>query len=191
LTISREYSRVLGGEIMVESKESAGSTFTLYLPLTGSAAFSMLPPAPLPAREQAPARLASPADAEAAPIAGRKILVVEDDARNLYAITTLLEKHDATVFAVASAREAFAALDEHPDIELVLMDIMMPDIDGLQATRQIRATPKFAELPVVALTAKASESDRAECQAAGLNDYVVKPAEVRQLLSVIARNVRS
>src|SRR5262249_322993 len=90
-----------------------------------------------------------------------------------------------------SAHEAFAKLREDPDVDLVVMDIMMPETDGYQATRQIRSMREFAELPIIALTAKASESDRAQALAAACTACLVKPAETRQLLSVIARNLRA
>jgi CheY-like chemotaxis protein len=124
-------------------------------------------------------------------LAGKTILVVEDDARNLYSVTSFLERFKVHVIAANSAREAFARLREHPDVDLVLMDIMMPEIDGYQATREIRGMKEFSGLPIIALTAKASESDRAQCLAAGCTDYVVKPADTRQLVAVIVRNLRS
>src|SRR5262249_48081394 len=123
-------------------------------------------------------------------LAGKKILVVEDDARNLQAVTSLLEHYDACVVPASSARDAIAALSGHPDVDLVLMDVMMPETDGYRATRQIRTMKEHAALPIIALTAKASETDRAQCLAAGCNDHVVKPAENRQLISVIVRNLR-
>ncbi len=192
LTISREYARVLGGEIALESTPGAGSTFTLYLPLEPEDSRGAVEPFAEPAAEAAPASPAAPlVPEETQATAGRRILVVEDDARNLYAIASLLERYGVTVIPASNAREAYAALEKHPDTDLVLMDIMMPEIDGYQATRQIRSMKEFASLPIVALTAKASESDRAECLAAGCNDYVVKPAETRQLVSVIVRHLRS
>src|SRR5262249_59225933 len=120
-------------------------------------------------------------------VAGKRLRVVEDEARTLSAITAVLERHGVPVVPASSAREAYAALERHPDVDLILMDIMMPEIDGYQATRHIRSIRAHAETPIVALTAKASESDQAECRAAGCNDYVVKPVEMRRLVTVILR----
>jgi CheY-like chemotaxis protein len=124
-------------------------------------------------------------------LAEKKLLVVEDDARNLYAITALLERHGGTVIPASSAREAYTKLREHKDVDVVLMDIMMPEVDGYQATREIRAMADFTNLPIIALTAKASEADRTQALAAGCSDYVVKPADSLQLLSVVLRNLRA
>jgi CheY-like chemotaxis protein len=137
------------------------------------------------------AALSQPAAEDVELVAGKKVLVVEDDARNLYAITSLLERHGVNVFPATSAREALAALGQHPDTDLVIMDVMMPDVDGYQATKQIHAMKEFAALPVIALTAKASEADEAEAIAVGCSAYMVKPADTRQLLSVIARHLRA
>jgi HAMP domain-containing protein/signal transduction histidine kinase/CheY-like chemotaxis protein len=189
LTISREYARVLGGEIDVKSAPGTGSTFTLHLPVArGDLEEAVSAPA---ARTEPVVPAGQPiAGQETKAIGGKKILLVEDDARNLYAITAFLERCGATVLPASNAREAFAALQRHPQTDLVLMDIMMPEIDGYQATREIRSMKQFADLPIVALTAKASESDREQCLAAGCNDYVVKPVETRQLLTVIVKNLR-
>ncbi|MBZ5709933.1 HAMP domain-containing protein [Nannocystis pusilla] len=190
LTISREYARVLGGEIQLESVAERGSTFTLLLPILRLDEASLPPSHGAGQLEAAPAERGDDDARDRVILVDRTILVVDDDARNLYALVGLLERASARVLAAASAREAFTAIKEHPEVDLVLMDVMMPDIDGLQATRMLRAKPELADLPIVALTAKASEADRLACFAAGCNEYVVKPIEVRQLLSVIARCMR-
>jgi signal transduction histidine kinase/ActR/RegA family two-component response regulator len=192
LTISREYAHVLGGEIAVQSELNVGSTFTLYLPLLSEelqVPTVSIEGGPAEAATPPPARPIIPEDRQR--LAGKKILIVEDDARNLYSVTSLLERFKVHVIPANSAREAFARLREHPDIDLVLMDIMMPEMDGYQATREIRGMKEFAALPIIALTAKASDSDRAQCIAAGCTDYVVKPVDTRQLAAVIVRNLRT
>jgi len=116
---------------------------------------------------------------------GRRILVAEDDVRNVFALTNVLEPCGAAVEIARNGREALDLLAARPDVDLVLMDIMMPEMDGLEATRRIRQDARFARLPVIALTAKAMADDRERCLAAGANDYIAKPLDVDKLLSLV------
>jgi CheY-like chemotaxis protein len=116
---------------------------------------------------------------------GRKILVVDDDIRNIFALTAALEQKSANVVVARNGKEALAKLEEDPRIDLVLMDIMMPEMDGFQATREIRKQKRFARLPIIAVTAKATKNDQATCMEAGVNDYLAKPIDLHQLFSLI------
>jgi CheY-like chemotaxis protein/signal transduction histidine kinase/CHASE3 domain sensor protein len=115
---------------------------------------------------------------------GRRILIVEDDVRNVFALTSALEPRGAKVEIARNGREALTHLKEKPGVDLVLMDIMMPEMDGLEATREIRKIPELRKLPIIALTAKAMADDRENCLAAGANDYIAKPLDVDKLLSL-------
>jgi len=115
---------------------------------------------------------------------GRRILVVEDDVRNVFALSKVLEPRGATVEIARNGREALTMLDRHPDIDLVLMDLMMPEMDGLTAMREIRKNPVRQRLPIIALTAKAMADDREQALAAGANDYLSKPFDVDKLVSL-------
>ncbi|MCB5411251.1 response regulator [Pseudogemmobacter faecipullorum] len=125
-----------------------------------------------------------------AELEGRRILVVEDDVRNIYALTGVLEPHGVQVSIARNGREALDRLGRiadgsDPQIDLVLMDVMMPEMDGLTATREIRRIPAWRSLPIIMLTAKAMADDQAKCLAAGANDYLAKPLDVDKLLSLI------
>lgn len=125
-----------------------------------------------------------------AALENRHVLVVEDDVRNIYALTAILEPHGVNVRIARNGREAIEALEAAANgagtpVELVLMDIMMPEMDGLTAMREIRSRPGFANLPIIALTAKAAERDHQECLDAGANDYLAKPLDIDKLLSLV------
>jgi CheY-like chemotaxis protein len=115
----------------------------------------------------------------------RKVLVVDDDARNIFALTSLLENYEMEVLNSTSGRDAIEIVQNTPDLGIVLMDIMMPDMDGYETTRRIRAMPEHRTLPILALTAKAMKGDREKCLDAGASDYISKPVHSEQLLSLM------
>ncbi len=118
-------------------------------------------------------------------LAGRKVLVVDDDVRNIFALTGLLERHGMHVVSATNGREAINILNATPDVAFVLMDIMMPEMDGYETIRAIRKNPQHKLLPMVALTAKAMKGDREKCLEAGASDYIAKPVNTEQLLSLM------
>ncbi len=116
---------------------------------------------------------------------GRKVLLVDDDVRNIFALTSALEQKGVQVLIGRNGFEAISQLDEVSDIDLVLMDIMMPGMDGLEATRRIRKDPRFKKLPIIAVTAKAMKDDQEQCLKAGTNDYLAKPIDLDRLFSLL------
>ena len=118
-------------------------------------------------------------------LAGRKVLVVDDDMRNIFAISTVLEEHDMVVVPADNGRDAIRILQAQPDIDIVLMDIMMPEMDGMETMREIRSVAQLKNLPIVAVTAKAMKGDREKCIEAGAWDYLSKPVDCEQMLAVL------
>jgi HAMP domain-containing protein/signal transduction histidine kinase/DNA-binding response OmpR family regulator len=116
---------------------------------------------------------------------GRKVLVVDDDARNIFALTSLLENHEVDVISATNGRTAIDLIRQTPDLSMVLMDIMMPEMDGYETMREIRQAPEYRTLPILALTAKAMKGDREKCLDAGASDYIAKPVNTDQLLSLM------
>ncbi len=113
------------------------------------------------------------------------ILVVDDDVRNIYSLTNALEEEGMKCITAENGRDAINVLKKHPEIGIVLMDVMMPEMDGYEATKEIRSIPKYHKLPIIALTAKAMKGDREKCLEVGMSDYIAKPVNVEQLLSLM------
>jgi CheY-like chemotaxis protein/signal transduction histidine kinase/HAMP domain-containing protein len=116
---------------------------------------------------------------------GRKVLVVDDDVRNIFALSSVLERRGMTVLSAGTGREAIATIESTPDLAIVLMDIMMPEMDGYETMQVIRQNPALRRLPIVALTAKAMKGDRERCLEAGASEYLAKPVNTEQLLSAL------
>jgi CheY-like chemotaxis protein len=118
-------------------------------------------------------------------LVGKRVLIVDDDMRNIFALTSALERHGMQVTFAETGQEGIDRLASWPDIDVVLMDIMLPEMDGYETMRRIRALPGYTARPLIALTAKAMSGDREKCLEAGASDYISKPVDVGQLLALL------
>ena len=185
LSISRELVRLLGGEIALTSTPDRGSTFTVYLPLApdGHAGAAVAAASEAPDSQPPPPPQYSPDPR----LTGMKALIVDDDFRNIFALTTLLENGHLDVVSAESGQEGIAILERMPDIDIALIDIMMPVMDGYATIRAMRNLPAGRDLPILAVTANVTPGERQRCIDAGASEYISKPIETDELMRVLGR----
>jgi signal transduction histidine kinase len=203
LSISKELAHMLGGFISLTSKAGAGSTFTFTIPIKANISSNNKTDnkkhpekSGIQLRSEskktvlAKAAKRAEVDEKIMDIANeilhhKKVIIVDDDIRNIFSLTQVLENQKMKVLAAGDGREALSLLEKNPDTAIVLMDVMMPDMDGYEAMTEIRKRAEFSALPIISVTAKAMKGDREKCLQAGASDYISKPVDALQLLSLL------
>lgn len=181
LSISKELVELFGGSISTQSEVGKGSTFCIKIPLILSE-YTRLKGIENANDDRISKEIMNPISDS---LRGKKILVVDDNLRNVFALSSLLEEHGAEILSVSDGKEALHALLEVKEIAVILMDMMMPEIDGYEAMKHIRFNPRYKDIPVIALTAKAMTGDAKKCLEAGASDYISKPFVNEYLISQI------
>ncbi|PQD94760.1 hybrid sensor histidine kinase/response regulator [Pradoshia eiseniae] len=202
LSICREFAKLLGGFITLDSKENEGSVFTVYLPnlpeglqKTQTNDVIHLPisnevleqvAVQKEENEEIAVAMAEPEPDELIDVfKGKRVLITDDDHRNIFALKNALESKGVEIMVAENGIECLNLLQREQDLDMILMDIMMPELDGYETMRHIRSNPDFISIPIIALTAKAMKGDREKCLEAGATDYISKPINLEQLFSVM------
>lgn len=200
LSICREFTKLLGGYVTLDSEEGKGSSFTVYLPnlpdgITIKNNKQNGDVIHLPIANDVMEQIAvqkeviDPEEEELLILdvfKGKKVLITDDDHRNIFALQRALESKGVQIIVAQNGIECLETIKEQDDLDMILMDIMMPELDGYDTMRHIRANPEFTSIPIIALTAKAMKGDREKCLEAGATDYISKPIQLEQLFSVMS-----
>jgi signal transduction histidine kinase/CheY-like chemotaxis protein len=191
LTISRELAGLIGARIAVQSREGEGSTFSVLLPLSLAESETSEELRRSAGKAENGGASREHTEIPQAHYSGSRVLVVDDDLRNLLALTPLLERWGIVVVAAGDGHEALETLTDDADFDLVLMDLMMPDMDGYKTIEKMRSDPRLHTLSIVALTARSAEEDRKQAVASGADDYLCKPVEPADLKLMLDRYLGS
>lgn len=193
LSICKEITHLLGGRLEATSMEGMGSSFSIYLPTMGQKQKDAVLVNERLLKEESYQQTAAAKEEvidiihsnENANLKGKKVLIIDDDIRNIFSIHAALEEYNIDILYAENGRDGISLLEANPDVDLVLMDIMMPEMSGLEAISIIRKKEDFKTLPIIAITAKAMKHNREQCIEAGASDYISKPVNLEQLYSLI------
>ena len=178
LSISRKLARLLGGDLTLESEEGCGATFSLMLP-----PLTLVTTVESQSTDSEFILLGDEDNTE--PFAGQQVLLVDDDLRNSFALSHLLQSHGLQVHLAESGQQALDFLDDHKQIDLLILDLMMPVMDGCEVLKRIRSRVEYRLMPVLMLTASTNREDEIRCRAAGADDFLHKPVEIQVLMDHI------